>query len=246
MREFFDMEGPFFRGLSTMADLMILNLLALICCLPVITAGASLTALHYVCLKILRGEESYIVRQFFSSFRKNFRQATLAWLIYLFLAAILALDYRIITSGTIKVPLPVMAAVGVATFVLFATSLFVFPLIARFENTLRETFHNAVLLTVGVFPRTLMMMVVMALPVVLVLMLPAVIPLILMFGISVPVLICAWTYNPVFKRFEDQAEKPEGTDEESGEAETEEPDEEAGRTDAETGRTETEETEQIL
>ena len=91
-----------------------------------------------------------------------------------------------------------------------------------------------------------MMMVVMALPVVLVLMLPAVIPLILMFGISVPVLICAWTYNPVFKRFEDQAEKPEGTDEESGEAETEEPDEEAGRTDAETGRTETEETEQIL
>ena len=60
MREFFDMEGPFFRGLSTMADLMILNLLALICCLPVITAGASLTALHYVCLKILRGEERYI------------------------------------------------------------------------------------------------------------------------------------------------------------------------------------------
>ena len=68
MGRIFDMDSPVMRFLGRLADLMILNLVTLLCCLPVVTIGASLTAMHYVLLKMVRNEESYIVRSFFKSY----------------------------------------------------------------------------------------------------------------------------------------------------------------------------------
>ena len=59
--------------LNKVADLMILNILTVFCCIPIITAGASMTAMHYVALKMARNEECYIARDFFKSFKLNFR-----------------------------------------------------------------------------------------------------------------------------------------------------------------------------
>ena len=78
----FDLDSPLMNVLNKMADLMWLNILTLICCIPVITAGAALTSMHYVALKIVRNEESYITRSLFlNPFKTNFRQATLIWLL---------------------------------------------------------------------------------------------------------------------------------------------------------------------
>ena len=68
----FDLDSPLMNVLNKMADLMWLNILTLICCIPIITAGAAFTSMHYVALKIVRNEESYITRSFFKSFKTNF------------------------------------------------------------------------------------------------------------------------------------------------------------------------------
>ena len=65
----FDLDSPVMRFLSKMADLMILNILTMICCLPLFTAGAAFTALHYVCLKMVRNEEGYIAKSYFKAFK---------------------------------------------------------------------------------------------------------------------------------------------------------------------------------
>lgn len=65
----FDLDSPLMNVLNKMADLMWLNILTLICCIPVITAGAALTSMHYVALKIVRNEESYITRSFLNPLR---------------------------------------------------------------------------------------------------------------------------------------------------------------------------------
>ena len=67
--KFFDLESPLMQILNKVADLMILNILTVVCCIPVITTGASLTAMHYVALKMARNEECYIARDFFKSFK---------------------------------------------------------------------------------------------------------------------------------------------------------------------------------
>ena len=61
----FNMESSFMRALGKIADLMILNVLTILLCLPVITGGAAITALHYMCLKLVRNEEGYILKGYF-------------------------------------------------------------------------------------------------------------------------------------------------------------------------------------
>ena len=81
MSSFFNMDSPIMRFLSRVCDLIILNLLTIVCCIPVFTAGASITALFSVTLKMVKGEESYIVRGFFKGFKENFKQSTIIWII---------------------------------------------------------------------------------------------------------------------------------------------------------------------
>ena len=95
----FDPEGPLMGTLAIIADLAILNLITLLCCVPVITAGAAMTAMHYVLLKIVRQEDGYITADFLRSFRQNFRQATAVWSLFLLFAALLVLDF-FLTGGS--------------------------------------------------------------------------------------------------------------------------------------------------
>ena len=71
--KFFNLDSPVMQALGKMADLMWLNILTLIFCIPVVTVGASLTAMHYMALKIVRNEECYITKGFFKSFKENFK-----------------------------------------------------------------------------------------------------------------------------------------------------------------------------
>ena len=92
MDKLFNMDNKFFSFMGRAADLFMLNVVFVICCLPVVTIGASLTALHYVTLKMARNEESYIIRSFFKSFKQNFKQATGMWMLFLVAFFILSVD----------------------------------------------------------------------------------------------------------------------------------------------------------
>ena len=96
MGRFFNMDNKFFVFMGKVADLCLLNLVLILCCIPVVTAGASLTALYYVTMKMVRNEEAYIFRSFFKSFKQNFRQATVINLIMLVAALVLYLDTKIV------------------------------------------------------------------------------------------------------------------------------------------------------
>ncbi|MBQ4303097.1 MAG: YesL family protein, partial [Lachnospiraceae bacterium] len=96
---FFDPDSPLMNGLSRMTDLVLLNLITLAACLPVVTAGASLTAMHYVLLKMVRGEEGYVARDWLKSFKQNFREASLIWLLFLAAGLMALLDIWMAAYG---------------------------------------------------------------------------------------------------------------------------------------------------
>ena len=203
----FDDEGLFMRILSRLADLLWINVLTLICCIPVFTVGASLTAMHYVLLKMVRNEEGYLTRSFFGSFRRNFRQATLIWLLLMlfFGVCIVDLHYFEITG----VPLPVvfqLLLVMIAFLVLCIASM-VFALLAKFENTVISTIKNALLFSMGQFPRILLMLLMAVFPVILLLWTTKMFPVVLLFGISLPAYGAAQLYNKPFARLEERTER---------------------------------------
>ena len=164
MDRLFNMDNKFFTVMGRVADLIMLNVVFLICCLPIVTIGASLTALHYVTLKMARNEESYIIRSFFKSFKQNFKQATVINLIMLAVAAILYMDLRIVGNigGTMsQVLYIVFFAFGILYLMVF---LYIYPVLAKFYNSIKNTFRNAFLMAIRHLPYTVLMAVITLLP----------------------------------------------------------------------------------
>lgn len=194
------------RVLSRICDFVILNILWLVCSIPIVTIGASTTALYSVMQKIVRNEEGYIARSFFKAFKQNFKQATIVWLLIAALGLILSVDLNMARSleGTIRIVFQVIF--GFFSFWLFAIFLYVFPLLARYENSTKATLKNAVILSIAKLPFTFLMMVVVVVPVAASLLTVRTIllsvPIWMGIGVSIVTWLNAYILKRVFKIFE--------------------------------------------
>ncbi|HJB30308.1 MAG TPA: DUF624 domain-containing protein [Candidatus Blautia faecavium] len=165
MNRIFNMDNKFFVFMGRVADLIILNLICLVCCIPIVTIGASLTALFYVTLKMVRNEESYIIKSFFKSFKENFKQSTIINLIMLVTAIMLFFDLNIShnLTGTLS---QVLSCIFIAfTFLYLLVFLYIYPLQAKFYNTIKNTFSNSLLMAIRHLPQTIIMLIVSLIPV---------------------------------------------------------------------------------
>ncbi len=198
MREFFRIEGPFFTFLGWLGDMIMLNFIFLLCCIPVITLGASFTALSSVTRKISRREEGSIIKDFFASFRQNFKQATVIWLLFAVLGAGLIFNIRLPAGpGGEGVLTAVKTLSGFLLIVYALTITYAFPLLARFDNTVLNTLKNAFLLSVRFLPRTILLMVLNLFPVILVIFYTAFLPFFLLAGPSVISYLSAGIFNKI-------------------------------------------------
>lgn len=240
MGKLFNLDSPVMSGLSRLADLIFLNLLVLVCCIPVITVGASMTALHYVLLKMVKNEEGYITRSFFKSFKENFKQATIIWLILLLVICILIGDFLIFGFSGIKFPGWLTGVLIAVSVMLLVATIHLFPLLSRFENTVMNTYKNSFLIGILNLPKTIVMIVCWAIPLVIIGFLPQIFPVVFALGISGPAYLNAMLYKKSFARFEPESEETsdeewtiEELPEEDGEAEPAETAEEAEGTETE-------------
>lgn len=164
MRELFNMDNGLFRALGKLADLMILNITFIIFSIPIFTIGASITGMYYVTLKMADNEEGYIFRGFWKSFKQNFKQATAIWLIVLAAGIILVLDLLILrdAEGTLFTVMRVMIAAIIVVYAMI--TLYVFPVLSRFYNTIRGTLKNSLLISIANFPYTVLMLAITIIP----------------------------------------------------------------------------------
>ena len=169
---FFNMDGPIFRFLNKMADLCILNLIFMICCLPVITIGASLTALYTVTLKMSHDQEGYMARSFFKAFKENFRQATMIWVPSLLLLFVMLADIRIYSSSNAGKYQPLLIGAYLLFVLIIFLIIFSFPVLAKFKNTTGNIIKNSLLMGIGSFQWSLCVLIILIAPPVLTLMLP--------------------------------------------------------------------------
>lgn len=218
----FDLDSPIMQGLSKMADLMLLNFLALICCIPIITVGASMTALNYMCLKMARNEECYIIKGFFKSFKENFKQATIIWVILLLTIAILIGDFMIMNNLGTSFSRILRILITVVAVIVTFTATFLFPVLAKFENTVARTIKNAFIISISQLPKTILIIIMNILPWALMLFSVRIVPLSFLFGFSVPAFVAALLYNKFFKRLEDQIMEVNAAKQPAGEGEEDE------------------------
>ncbi len=220
MGKIFDLDGPVIRFLNKVADLMWLNILTMICCVPLITAGASFTAMHYMALKIVRNEECYITRGFFKSFKENFRQSTILWLIMLVMAAFFATDFYIIKNSGLEFGKVFTTLLTMLAVMTLFTAVMIFPIQAKFGNPVAITIKNSFVVAILQFPKTFAMIILKFFPIAIIYISLGLFPIAFVFGFSLPAYLSAQLYNKTFlrmeKQFEERQEAVQETDREAG------------------------------
>lgn len=208
MGKFLDLDSPVMRFLNRMTDIMWLNILTIVCCIPIVTAGAAFTALHYSCLKLVRGEEGYVTKDFFKSFKMNLKQGIIISIILLVIVVLLFFDfwYLLTDQQTGMLESVVLAGLGVVVILLACTIQFLFPILARFNNTIRGTVKNAFMMSMLVLPKTLLMVIMGIAPAAIWYFVPQVAPLCFLFFFGAPAYLSAMLYNKTFKKYEPETE----------------------------------------
>ena len=170
----FNFDNKLFVALGKVVDCAILSVLWLVCCLPVITIGVSSTALYYTVHKSIRGNRGYTTKNFFHAFKDNFKPATLSWIVTLAVQIILAMDayitWQVLQTGNN------MGAFFYFSLILIAFSIgwviYTFAYIARFENTVKITLKNAILMELRHLPWSLLIIILLLLAIFLTWLIP--------------------------------------------------------------------------
>lgn len=207
--DFLKIDSPFMKFLGTMADLMILNMLTVLCCVPIVTAGASFTAMHYVLQKLVRGEENYVSRQFFHSFKENFVQSTIIWIGMVVVYGALFVDWRILRMQGDQFPGFLIILLYGAAVVIFLYTLYIFPVLARYKNTIRGILKLAFSMTImgSITLRTLAAGILYIVPFAILLIYGwGSIPILLLMGFTVPGFFRAMMYRGLFNKYETREE----------------------------------------
>ena len=183
MKSIFSPEGVLFNIAEKIGNLMILNFIYIICCLPIFTIGPATIAMHSVALKLATDEEEGILMPFLRSFRLNFKQGLVIGLLLTGMGIFLAFDlyyiYQLMMTGGV-IDMVVFVIVLAACLVYVIGSIYVYPMLAKFDNTTKQTFKTAALLAIRHLPATICMLVIGAAPVIMLLYTPTTMAIALM------------------------------------------------------------------
>lgn len=202
----FNLDSPFIQFLDFLTDLVFLNVVCLLCCLPIVTMGASLSALHFVLMKMVKKEDAHCIRTFFAKFRENFKQATLLWLVFLVITGILIGDAVLMMRGTVEISQTAVIVVGVIYAGIVLVMSYALPMISWYENSTRQILQNSFLICVLNLPKTLAMVLLYAAPFVLWYFSAKSIIFLLILGISGP----AYCNSRILKNIYEKYQHPEG------------------------------------
>ena len=207
----FNLDNPVLGFMGMIVDAIILNLIWMVCCIPIFTFGAATTALYYALMRDVMDEEAHPVKAFFRSFKQNFKQGTVLGLIVLFVGAMFgaaAYAYGYIEST--QNFWNIMKGAYIISFAVYMFILqYVFAILANFHTTITKAVQSAFFLSIKNVGWTLIMIAIMALPFVLLIInffnfLP-----VMLLGVGCVVYLDSYFLNRILKPWFDQAKGDE-------------------------------------
>lgn len=199
MSAIFNYDNKFSQGMNKLVNIFFISVLWLVWCVPIVTVGASTTAMYYTVNKVLRHNRSYVFKEFWSAFKSNFKQSTILWLILLAVGALMSVDAYIMKAfyeaGSEIGKMYVVFYILILFEIIY--SIYIFANLARFENTNKQILKNAAIMSIAHLPWSLLMLALLALVVFLDLLLP---PLIIVLP-AVYMWLCNLILEKIFRKY---------------------------------------------
>ena len=206
MSNFFNMDNPFFTTLGKLCDLLFISVVWVLLCIPVVTIGPANTALYYAIVKVVRRERGYLFREFFKSFKLNFKRAAVLGVILTIMFVVLGFDlvWAYANLGSSGSTGSILFGVFIAiTFLLVCFSTYVFPILSRFDMTVKQLVKAGAFMSIRHLPSTLAMVIVTAAGIVGTLF----IPLLIFIAPALVVLINSFLMERILKKYMPQSEE---------------------------------------
>ncbi len=162
--KFFSADGPLYKFLSRLWDIIKINVVWFVCSLPLVTIGVSTIAAYTVILKMLDENEGYVVRGFFKAFKANLKPGFILSPITLLFAVVIYLDLSLVSMSD---ELWVFIIVFLTIFLFLIAMLYTYPLLARYDNTVFRTIKNSMRISMRYFGKTILLVVLIAIEVVI-------------------------------------------------------------------------------
>lgn len=209
----FSMENPFFRFVGRVVDLVWINILTLICAIPIVTAGASFTAMYRVLIRIAMGEEGVITKEFFKEFKNNLIKATVVWIPVLAIFTILLSNAYLMRQGVLgrfgNLYVPVGISIGVIAMFALIFIQYYFAIISRYNTGIKKALKNAGLLLFAYFPKSICILIIGFFPIALMMLSDYFAWFWFLYGFSFPGFFVSMIVGNIFANIEEKDEKTE-------------------------------------
>lgn len=193
-------KESFISTFNKLIDMVLLNILFIVTCIPVITVGASISALYYVIFHMSENTESYVVRSYLRAWKDNFKKATPIWIAAILCMVMFRLNFQALTLMPKHIFWIVLYAVQIlAVLVLYNIFQYYFPLTAVFENSMINTVKNSFYLSFKHLPKTFACLCITVLPFMCIFFVPAVSRFVILFMLLIGFSAIAYAETFLFK-----------------------------------------------
>lgn len=172
-RNILGFDGDLIQVFDKIFDILVLGLLWILSSIPVITIGASSTALYYAMVKCVKNHDGYVSKEFFKSFKNNFVSATILWMIIVGVSFILHLNIGILmekTSGYFG--LFFICFYAVASLYVILAVCYMFPALSRFDMGLGWFIKLSLYMVVKYFGTTVALLLILVCATILIFKIP--------------------------------------------------------------------------
>ena len=209
MGRLFDLNNPFWNFMGKLVDVMWLNILWLLCCIPIVTIGPATTALYYVMLKLVKDEEGSLTKNFFHSFKQNLKQGMIIGCIMLLVGLFFWFDIQYYLQQNTTFSFILVVVMMILTVVYICMSIYIYPILARFDNTVKNIFYHTFLISIRHLPKTIAMLVLT----VLVIMIQLFMPFLVILGYGLVAFLNSYLLVGILEQYMPKKEEPKTPEE---------------------------------
>lgn len=198
------MDNGFFSFANRFGDIVFLNVIFLLTCIPIVTIGPALAALYSVSLKMAKGQEGYVVRGYFTEFKENLKQGLAVGIVLEMILAVLIADAVFLYHSQDSYRTFGMVVTIIALIFLVVLIPYIFALMGRYQNSIKNTVLNSILISISKLPYTILSLILMVIPIVLVMLTPYAYFYVLFGGVVVCTLLQSKLFNRIFAQIEEK------------------------------------------
>ena len=210
MGNIFRWDSPLMRFMTLVTNIICLNVLWLVCCLPIVTAGSATAAMYYMIFQYITKQDDAVLKPFFKAFKENFKKVTPIWLLHLVIGVALCAEVFYLHRGE---EMWLKVIFGILMFIYVGVSAYLYPIFARYDTSRKRAIFNSFALSTRHLFTTFCVVILNAVPVALVLFVPETFWKTIFFwtvgGFSLIAYLCGRMILTVLKKYETPPESEE-------------------------------------